>query len=248
MALWAMFADDLNLQEARSERFRSLHDCFIRELKPGARPIDRDPAVTVSPCDAVVGAFGNINGTELIQAKGFPYTLDDLTGSAELSDRYQNGRFITLRLKSSMYHRFHAPCDCRVSSVDYISGDTWNVNPVALKRIERLFCKNERIVVDLELQDHTRHLTLVPVAAILVASIKLHFLPEPLDLRYSGPNRIPCDASFTKGQELGYFQHGSTIIVLADRGFRLHPRIRQGSVIRTGEPLLLRSPFSEPIG
>ncbi|MGD8636464.1 MAG: phosphatidylserine decarboxylase, partial [Gammaproteobacteria bacterium] len=107
MALWAMFADDLNLQEARSERFRSLHDCFIRELKPGARPIDRDPAVTVSPCDAVVGAFGNINGTELIQAKGFPYTLDDLTGSAELSDRYQNGRFITLRLKSSMYHRFH---------------------------------------------------------------------------------------------------------------------------------------------
>jgi len=236
--LWKLFADDLNLEEAKKTKFKSMHDCFIRELKDGARTIDYDSKVISSPCDAIVGAHGKINGTELIQAKGFPYTLMDLLADEKLVEKYRDGFYVTLRLQSTMYHRFHAPCDCRVSEINYISGDTWNVNPIALKRVERLYCKNERAVLDLILPNSEASLTLVPVAAILVASIQLNFLNQVLDLKYKGPNQINCDARFKKGQEMGYFQHGSTIIVFGSREFDISSSITEGAIIRMGQTLL----------
>ena len=150
IGVWQLFSD-LDLREAKKTHFRSMHDCFTRELKDGARPIDGRPDILVSPCDAIVGACGTIAGTELYQAKGFPYTLEDLLGDRALVEAHRNGRYVTLRLTSSMYHRFHAPHDSRIEQVIYISGDTWNVNPIALKRVERLFCKNERAVVQTKL-------------------------------------------------------------------------------------------------
>src|SRR5262249_43594544 len=146
IAAWRLFSD-LDLSEAKKQTFKSMHDCFTRELKEGARPIDPDPGILVSPCDAIVGASGRVDGTQLLQIKGFPYTLQDLLGKSDLVDVYRDGRYVTLRLTSSMYHRFHAPHDCRLEEVTYISGDTWNVNPIALKRVEKLFCKNERAVL-----------------------------------------------------------------------------------------------------
>ena len=128
IGLWRLFSG-LDLSEAKKTQFRSMHDCFIRELKDGARPVDAGPAVLISPCDAIVGASGSVTGTRLLQVKGFPYTLQDLLVDSELVDLYRDGRYVTLRLTSSMYHRFHAPHDCRVEQVTYISGDTWNVNP-----------------------------------------------------------------------------------------------------------------------
>lgn len=238
IGLWRLFADDLNLAEAKKSEFTSLHDCFIRELKPGARPVTPAPDIVVSPSDGIIGAFGQVNGTEVLQTKGFPYSLLDLLAEHGLVERYRNGIYVTLRLKSTMYHRFHAPCDCEVSRVNYISGDTWNVNPISLKRIERLYCKNERAVIDLELPNPAQHITLVPVAAILVAGIKLHCLPEVLDLRYKGPNALPCHADYQKGDEMGYFQHGSTIIVFANQAFRLEAGLAEGMTIRMGQPLL----------
>ena len=235
--VWRCFAD-LDLTEARKSRFTSLHDCFVRELKDGARPIDPHPSVLVSPCDAQVGARGDIRGTRLFQAKGFPYTLEDLLIDPALVETYRNGRYVTLRLTSTMYHRFHAPHDCRVTRITYISGDTWNVNPIALKRIERLFCKNERAVLQTRLAAGDHLITLVPVAAVLVASIRLRFLDVRLHLRYRGPNVIPCDAAFGKGEEMGWFEHGSTIIVFAPAGFSLCDNVRPGSLIRMGQPLL----------
>jgi phosphatidylserine decarboxylase len=234
---WRFFSD-LDLGEAKKTQFKSMHDCFIRELKDGARPIDNDPAVLVSPCDAIVGACGAVEGTELIQAKGFPYTLHDLLGDPALVSLYRNGRYVTLRLTSSMYHRFHAPHDCRVEQVTYISGDTWNVNPIALKRIEKLFCKNERAIVRTRLAAGGHVVTLVPVAAILVASIRLNFIGAGLDLRQAGARTIPCDALFPKGAEMGWFQHGSTIIVFAPEGFTLCEATQEGSLIRMGKPLM----------
>jgi phosphatidylserine decarboxylase len=137
-----------------------------------------------------------------------------------------------------MYHRFHAPHDCRIERVIYVSGDTWNVNPIALRRIEQLFCKNERALLQLRL-DATGHVVvLVPVAAVLVASIRLHFLDVLLHLRHRGPNVIACDAPFRKGAELGWFQHGSTIIVFAPAGFELCANVREGGVVRVGQPLM----------
>ncbi|MGC2712549.1 MAG: archaetidylserine decarboxylase [Pseudolabrys sp.] len=234
ISLWRLFSD-LDLSDAGIRRFRSMHECFTRQLKAGARPIDPDPSVLVSPCDAIVGACGTVVGNELLQIKGFPYTLDDLLGRS--ADAYQNGRYVTLRLTSSMYHRFHAPHDCRVELVTYISGDTWNVNPIALKRVERLFCKNERVVVDTRLA-LGQPVTMVAVAAILVASVRLHFLDVVLNLRHRGPNVISCDATLVKGQEMGWFEHGSTIIVLVPDGFTQCEDVYEGRTIRVGEPLL----------
>jgi phosphatidylserine decarboxylase len=237
MGFWQLFAD-LNLDEARKSRFTSLHDCFIRELKAGARPVDSNPAVLTSPCDAIVGACGPIAGTRVVQAKGFPYTLEDLLGDAATIDLLRDGCYATLRITSSMYHRFHAPHDLTVERVTYFAGDTWNVNPIALKRVEKLFCKNERAAILSRLAAGGTPLVLVPVAAVLVASIQLKFLDAPLHLKYRGPNVIPCDAAFGKGDEMGWFQHGSTIIVFAPRGFALCEDVREGERIRVGEPLM----------
>ena len=237
IAIWRLFSD-LDLREAKKTHFKSMHDCFTRELKEGARPADPDPALLVSPCDAIVGASGTVAGDELMQVKGFPYRLRDLLGESDLVERYRGGRYVTLRLTSSMYHRFHAPHDCRVEQVAYISGDTWNVNPIALKRVEKLFCKNERAVIRTRLAATDHVVTLVPVAAILVASIRLHFLDVLLHLRYRGANQIPCDASFRKGQEMGWFQHGSTIIAFAPDGFALCENVVEGAMIRAGQPLM----------
>jgi len=228
LALWRAFAD-LRLHEARKERFASVHDCFTRELKPGARTFDRDPSIVASPCDAIVGACGAIEDGMLLQAKGSWYSLQDLIGER------RDGSYVTLRITPSMYHRFHAPHDLRVTGVTYFSGDTWNVNPIALARVEKLFCRNERAVVRCELASG-HELLLVPVAAVLVASIRLHFADVTLHLRYKGPNFIPCDARIAKGQEMGWFEHGSTIIVIAPKGFELMTKTNK--IIRAGEPLL----------
>jgi len=154
LTAWRLFTD-LDLSESRLQRFESLRDCFTRELKPGARPIDADPSILVSPCDGIVGAFGEVRGTEAFQAKGFPYSIRDLFGTAEAAEAFQDGLFVTLRLTSSMYHRFHSPDTATLDHVTSISGDTWNVNPIALRRIEALFCRNERAVVRLRLEDGT---------------------------------------------------------------------------------------------
>src|SRR6201747_2633094 len=169
IACWRMFSD-LDLSEAKKTSFKSLHDCFTRELRPGLPPADPDPAIVASPSDAIVGAHGAIADTELFQIKGAPYSLLDLLGDPDLVEAHRNGRFVTLRLTSSMYHRFHAPHDAHITQVNFISGDTWNVNPIALKRIERLFCKNERAVIRTRLGGGAL-LTLVPVGALMVARI-----------------------------------------------------------------------------
>ena len=236
IACWRLFSD-LDLSEAKKAEFKSLHDCFTRELKPGLRPVDPDPAIVTSPSDGIIGAFGKIADTELFQIKGAPYSLLDLLGDPALVEQHRNGRFLTLRLTSSMYHRFHAPYDIRIERVTFIHGDVWNVNPIALKRVERLFCKNERAVLQTRLASGEA-LTLVPVAAILVASIRLHFLDLVLNAQSRGPSVFPCDASVAKGDELGWFEHGSTIIVLAPDHFEFADHVREGGRIRAGEPLL----------
>jgi len=237
IAIWRLFSD-VDLSDAKKQHFESLHACFTRELAEGARAVDPDPAVLTSPCDAIVGACGRVEGKQVLQAKGSAYTSDELLCDPGLAEHYQHGCYATLRLTSGMYHRFHAPHDCRVDHLTYLSGDTWNVNPSALARIERLFCRNERAVIRSRCEHGGHLITLVPVAAILVASIRLHFLDVLLHLQYRGPNRIACNATFSKGQELGWFQHGSTIIVFAPRGFTLCDGIKPGTAVRMGRRLM----------
>lgn len=235
IALWRRFTD-LDLSESQETHFESIHACFTRRLKPGARPINTTPGVVCSPCDALIGAHGSITDGLVLQAKGMPYALRELVGPTVDLSPYQGGHYMTLRLTSSMYHRFHAPDELHLRHVTYISGDTWNVNPIALQRIERLFCRNERAVLHTLLDDGTPIL-LIPVAAVLVASLKLHALDSRLHLKYRGPNEIPVEAHYARGQEMGWFEHGSTIIVLTPPAVVPRMDISVGQMIRMGQAL-----------
>jgi phosphatidylserine decarboxylase len=237
IGVWRFFCD-VDLSEAKKTKFTSLRDCFIRELKEGSRPLDQDANTLVSPCDAIVGACGAIAGTELMQVKGSGYQLEDLLQDRALAQSYRDGSYVTLRLTAGMYHRFHAPYDCLVEQITHIWGDAWNVNPVALRRVKRLYCKNERVVIRTALPTTDHHITLVPVAAVLVAGIRLRFLELIVDpRRYSSPP-IQCRVIFRKGQEMGWFEHGSTVIVLAPAGFVVSANVCAGASIRMGEALM----------
>lgn len=242
IAVWRWFTD-LDLSEAKENRFDTIHACFTRELKQGVRPVDPRSEVLTSPCDCIVGACGEIRDGMVYQAKGFPYTLKTLLSSPDLIEQWptllEGGTFVTMRLTSSMYHRFHSPTDAHLHQITYISGDTWNVNPIALKRVQELFCKNERAVLQMKAIDGTPFL-LVPVAAVLVASMRFHAVDVLLNLRYKGPNDMLCRADYLKGQEMGWFEHGSTILMFVPPGFTLANGIEEGRQIRMGQALMIR--------
>lgn len=246
LPVWNFFTP-LDLRDARTGRFCSIHEVFTRSLRPGARPFDTDPLVLSSPCDAIVGACGRVTGDTLLQAKGSPYRLSELLGSAAQAAAHDGACYVTLRLTAGMYHRFHAPVHARLSEVVYTSGDTWNVNPITLARVERLFCRNERAALHLQTGCDEQPVTLVAVAAVLVASIRLHALDVVLSLRHRGPNEWRCDVPVSKGEELGWFEHGSTIIVLAPPTYRLADEVVEGLHIRAGQRLMVRQSCSGQI-
>ena len=233
---WQRFAN-LDLSDAERTDFRSMHDCFTRRLKPGARPINPDPAILVSPCDSIVGASGQITRGKILQVKNMEYALADLLGDATDAANLEGGRYITLRLTSAMYHRFHAPCDLEVQHVRHIFGDRWNVNPPTLRRIARLFCRNERVVVRCKHAATGEQLTIVAVAAILVSGIRLGFLTL-------GSGRAPIrqnhDRTFAcrKGEEMGWFEHGSTLIVLTSAGMQADIEVGEGDTIKVGQAII----------
>lgn len=239
--VWEAFGGSLQLNDAATRDFPSLESVFTRRLKAGARPTDFAPDVLASPCDAIVGAHGVVSDGMAIQAKGSSYSVADLLLDPYLVARHRGGRFVTLRLRSTMYHRFHAPCDGHVRSALWISGDTWNVNPSALRRVERLFCKNERVVLDIEPPEAECAVTLVAVAAILVGSVYLECLGRTPRGQPSQVVRHACEAAVCKGDELGHFLNGSTIVLFASDGFEPCTRLVEGATLRAGEAILRRA-------
>ncbi|SEK59939.1 phosphatidylserine decarboxylase [Roseateles sp. YR242] len=235
VAVWRLFTE-LDLDEAEPRHYRSLREVFTRRLRAGARPVETAPGALVSPCDAIVGAFGPVHRGMALQAKGMAYGIADLFGDAQRAAPYLNGSFLTLRLTSAMYHRFHAPADLTIERVTHIAGDTWNVNPIALKRVERLFCRNVRAAVEARLPDGTP-MALVPVAAILVASLRLHALDLTLRPDRAGPHHFECRHSHTRGEEMGWFEQGSTIIVFLPPGVDLTPGLTTGQRLRMGQAI-----------
>jgi phosphatidylserine decarboxylase len=227
-----------DLSEARRSEFASLRDCFIRELAPGRRPVDRRTETLVSPSDGIVVAAGTVAHGQMLQVKGSTYALAELLRDAARAAALEGGSYATLRLTAGMYHRFHAPHDGRIAEVAHVPGDAWNVNPPALARVPRLYCRNERAILRFELAAGGPPVTLVAVAAILVAGIRIHGVTLPDDHAPRAPWRVDCDLPRAKGEELGWFEHGSTIVVLAPRGVVLDPVIREGAVMRMGAPLM----------
>lgn len=235
IAIWRA-CSDLDLSEAKQTRFRSMRECFIRELKDGARPIDPQPGRLVSPCDAIVGAGGTIVGDQLLQAKAMPYRLSELLGDANLARALHGGQYLTLRLQSSMYHRFHAPAAGTIRRLRFFPGDVWNVNPPTLRFVHRVFCRNERAVLQLDRADGG-WLLLVPVAAIAVASLRIHGLDAAFGIDYRGPLRFELQRPVQRGDELGWFEQGSTILLMLPPGAHRLPGLEPGRRVRMGEAL-----------
>ncbi|HEX4856876.1 MAG TPA: archaetidylserine decarboxylase [Limnobacter sp.] len=239
-ALWLWRnCTELNLHEAQKQQFNSIHDCFTRELKPGLRPIDAD-ATACSPCDGILGAHGWVEQGSLLQVKGFPYALQDLLVKPGLADRFMNHQYVTIRITASMYHRMHSPVDGIIQQVDYVFGDTWNVNPPALKRIQKLFCKNERAVLSGQVSGKSSQVdtfAIVPVAAILVAGIRLHCTGEVFHQHHAGPLHYDLNTPIHKGQELGWFEHGSTIVLLVPGHWQLAESLQEGDHLKMGQAL-----------
>ncbi|MEP9400214.1 archaetidylserine decarboxylase [Sphingomonas sp. VNH70] len=236
IAVWRTFSD-VDLSDAAETRWPSMHACFIRRLRPGARVFSASATQIASPSDGIVVACGPIERDSIVQAKGQRYSIAELTGGE--GDAYVGGSFVTLRLTAGMYHRFHAPQDGTVDRVRYFPGDCFNVNPPALKRVERLYCRNERATVRLRLADGTPVL-LVPVAAILVAAIRLTFLDTVQLLRERPDPVATCDARLARGEEMGWFEHGSTIVMLLPAPYRLAAGVVTGMRVRAGEVLFER--------
>ncbi len=233
--LWNAFAN-LNLDEAEQSKFTSLRDCFTRALKPGMRPIANNAAF-VSPCDGILGATGLIEQGTLLQIKGMPYKLDELLLDAQAGGHLEGYRYLTIRITASMYHRLHSPCKLTIRNIQWITGDSWNVNPVALKRVEKLFCRNHRAVLKTEMENGET-CVIVPVAAVLVGALRVHALGKVLDQNTEPFAFHPIGAEVDAGQELGWFEHGSTVVMLVPAQYQLAQGLQEGSGLKMGQVLL----------
>jgi phosphatidylserine decarboxylase len=237
----------VDLGEARDDvsDFASLQEFFTRALVPGARPIQGDERVLVSPCDGAWGEAGRIEAGTLLQVKGRRYRVAELLGDARLAEAYDGGCYATFYLSPRDYHRFHTPASGRITRIDYLPGALWPVNTVGLHGVDRLFARNERICALLEpdaLPEDARApgIALVAVGATMVGSVRLCFA----ELRTNVPGR-PAERRefgqraphFARGQEWGHFEFGSTIVMLTPPGgSTIRPR-PAGTALRLGEAI-----------
>ena len=220
-------------------RFRSLHDCFIRELKDGARPVDADPAVLASPCDAIVGACGRVEDGQLFQAKGFPYALHDLLGDAGAGARVPRRH-----LRHAAPHLEHVPPLPRAARLPGRAGHLLLRRHLerqpdrAEARREAVLQERARAAAHAARRGRARRCCWCRWPRCWSPASACTSSTCCCTCATAGPNVIACDARFAKGEEMGWFQHGSTIIVFAPRGFELCRNVTEGSVIRMGEPLM----------
>jgi phosphatidylserine decarboxylase len=197
--------------------YRSFNDFFTRALKPDARPIDVDPAVIVSPVDGAVSQCGELEDNRLLQAKGHYYSLEELLGGdRDAVAAYRGGRFACIYLAPFNYHRIHMPCAGTVRSNLYAPGELFSVNASTARAVPRVFARNERLICDFDTM-HGR-MAVILVGALFVGSIETVHCGE-VNLpprRRNAPQPIPAGVGrhFAKGEELGRFNMGSTVVLL----------------------------------
>lgn len=225
--------------------YPSLQALFVRRLAPGARPVDLDPAAVVSPVDALCGVTGTISDGTLLQIKGRAYSLARLLGDPEQAQRFEGGTFATLYLAPRDYHRIHAPVSGLVREARLIPGALMPVFEESLNKVDELFARNERIITYLDTPNHGR-VAVVKVGATLVGCIKVDYDVTLVGNRRDNTNRrvlYDSPKAIDKGGDLGVFELGSTVVVLAERGqmdltpLRFGERVFVGRRIGTLTPL-----------
>ncbi|GAD80869.1 phosphatidylserine decarboxylase proenzyme [Vibrio ezurae NBRC 102218] len=212
----------INMDEALHSdpaHFATFNDFFVRELKPGLRPIAEGDSVITHPADACVSQFGPIEDGKLIQAKNHDYSARELLGGDhDLAESFADGSFATLYLSPSDYHRVHMPCDGTLRQMIYVPGDLFSVNPLTAENVENLFARNERVVCIFDTEFGP--MAQVLVGATIVGSIELTWegtVTPPRGntvYRWNYPTEGEKAIHFKKGDEMGRFKLGSTVINL----------------------------------
>lgn len=214
--------------------YTSFNDFFSRELAPGARPMPSSELELVSPADGVMSQFGAIERGQLIQAKGKPYSCAELLADDGLAAMLDGGWFSTVYLAPADYHRVHLPYAGQLRRTNEIPGELFSVNATTEQGIADLFCRNERLVC--EFDTDVGPMALVLVGALIVASIVTVW--EGSSSPYLQRRERRYDQAFERGDEIGHFQLGSTVIVMMPPGsVTPNPELRQGQTLRVGQSL-----------
>ena len=213
----AIASFDINIDEAESsdlDDYKNFNNFFTRALKEGVRPIDGDAKAIVSPADGAVSQAGPINHQRIIQAKGSDYSASRLLGNSQQAKSYENGSFATIYLSPRDYHRVHIPAAGKLLSTRYIPGDLFSVNDQTAQALPNLFARNERLVCEFE--SEIGNFVVVFVGAMLVAGIETvwggYETPGPGAIRET--DYSDRDLNYTKGDEIGRFKFGSTVVML----------------------------------
>ena len=218
-----------------AEDFASFNDFFTRPLMTGSRPMPDDPRAVVSPADGTVSQAGPISAGQLVQAKGREYSLTQLLGGADFPGDLANGSFATIYLAPHNYHRVHAPCAGELLETVEIPGRLFSVNGTTERHVSRLFVRNERLV--LRIAAPFGEYALVLVGAMIVASIRVTW-PGPVSPYRRRRSQTPDGVAFERGQEVGAFLLGSTVIALfPDGAVSLDEGLRPGQDIQVGSPI-----------
>ena len=214
----AIKAFNINMDEALTSNlddYKNFNAFFTRELKPGVRPLDIEIDSIASPADGAISQAGKINKNKILQAKGIDYTAERLLGNDEDAKRYHEGSFATIYLSPRDYHRVHIPIEGKLKRTRYIPGSLFSVNDMTAQALPGLFARNERLVCEFE-SDDAGTFAVIFVGAILVAGIETVWsgfeTPGPgavRDTDFSGQS-----LNFMKGDEIGRFKFGSTVILL----------------------------------
>jgi phosphatidylserine decarboxylase len=220
--------------------FRTFGEFFARPLKPGLRPVAPGDDVVVSPVDAVVSEAGLSREGKLVQAKGIDYTVAALVGDERVGARLAGGSYATLYLSPRDYHRIHFPLGGRVLGWRYVPGKLWPVNPASVRTVPGLFTVNERLVTLLD--SPLGLVAVVAVGATVVGRVRATYDPAiPVTNLAGGGARSGDYATpipVQKGQELGAFEMGSTVILVFEPGkVALAPSVAPGARVRVGEAI-----------
>ncbi|MEO6776723.1 MAG: archaetidylserine decarboxylase [Kofleriaceae bacterium] len=227
---------DLGETELELRAYDTFGDFFARKLRPGLRPLDANESAVISPCDGVVAARGIAEHGEMLQAKGLNYRLEDLVVDPTMAARLTGGPYATIYLSPRDYHRVHAPIDARLVAYDYVPGELWPVNPKVAARRANLLSRNERVVIWLE-SPRLGIVAVVMVAATGVGNIRLAYAEDSVSWRQAGElRRIELDEPVRRGDELGAFRLGSTVVMCFEPGaVELEGEV--GQAMRFGERL-----------
>ncbi len=220
------------------DAFETFGEFFARPLRPGLRPVAPGEEVLVAPVDGVVSRCGRAEGGRLLQAKGLDYTVEALLGDAGLAARFHGGPFVTLYLSPRDYHRIHFPLGGRVVGYRYVPGQLWPVNDASVRAVPGLYTRNERLTTLLDTP--LGACAVVAVGATVVGRIRARYDPAvPVSNRpraRAEARDYPAPIPVEKGQELGAFEMGSTVIVLGQSGrLSLRPDLAEGTRVRVGE-------------